>query len=304
MASLTTTGTLTKALLPGVKEWFGLSYSERQAQWKDLFDSEKSDRAFEETAQIVSPGLAVVKSEASPVTYDSEAQGYINRVTHVTYGLGMQISEEAIADNQYMTLAKRHAKQLGFSMRQTKETLAALMYSKAFDAAYPQADGASLISASHPTRAGLQSNKNAISGDLSEATLEDLVILVNQAKNSAGLQIMLKPQSLIVPSGLVFEAARILKSVQQSGSDTNDINALKALNIFPGGAVVNNYLVEPESWFIRTDLPSAMVHYQRRELKIEDDNDFNSETVRFKATERYSFGSTDWLGLFGSNGLA
>ncbi len=301
MPGVITTGSIPKALWPGVQHFWGIFYNEHDAQYKDLFDTESSYKNYEEDVQVVSFGLAPSKSQGSSVVYDSESQGFTNRSTHVSYALGYVVTREEMEDNLYPKVAKRRTQSLARSMMQTKENVGANIYNRGYSTSYPIYDGKPLLATDHPTQAGDQQNKLTVAADLSEASLENLCILARKATDDRGLKINLMPESLIVPPDLEFEATRILKSYLQSNSDTNDINALMALNKFPKGIKTNVYLTDDSAYFIRTDCP-GLVHYERSPIEFTQDNDFDTENFKAKAFERYSFTTYDWRSIYGSEG--
>lgn len=298
-----TSGNHPKALWPGVKAWFGRQYAEHQVEYTELFDMDTSDKSYEEVIELTGFGLAPAKAEGQGVQYDSETQGYLKRATHVAYALGYITTREERDDNQYEIVGKRRSKALAFSFRQTKETVAANVYNRATDSAYTGGDGKELLATDHPTASGSQSNELAVAADLSEASLEDLVIQIMGAQNSRGLRINLMPKKLIVPRQEWFNANRILKSVLQNDSAQNAVNALKATNAIPGGIVVNHYLTDPDQWFVRTNCPEGMVGYDRVKMEFSQDNDGDTMNAKAKGYERYSFVWGDWRSLFGSPGV-
>ena len=298
-----TTGAHPKALWPGIKAWWGRSYSEHQEEFPDLFDQETSDKAYEEDVEISGFGLAPVKQQGSGINYDTESQGSVSRYTHVAYALGYIVTWEELRDDLYEVVSKRRAKQLAFSMRQTKETIAANVYNNAFSSSYTGGDGVSLINTAHPTLTGNQSNQLTTAADLSEAAIEDLSIQVMQALNSRGLKISLMPQSLHVPTQTWYEANRILKSVLQNDTANNAINVLKATNVFPKGIKMNHYFTSATAWFIRTNAPEGMKHYVRDPVSFDTDNDFDTKNAKAASYERYSFGWSDWRGAYGTPGV-
>lgn len=298
-----TTGSHPKSLWPGVKAFFGKTYKEKPMVCDQVFSKMTSDKAYEEVVEETGFGLAPQKAEGASVSYDTDAQGYTTRFTNVTYGLGAIITREAIEDNQYESVASRKAAKLARSMRQTKENVHANVLNRAFTAAYAGGDGKELLATDHPSLAGNQSNELAVSADLSEASLEDLLILIRQATDSRGLRIQLEGQKLIVPPALSFEATRIVSSVNQSGTANNDINAMRALGLLPGGVVIWDYLSDTDAFFVTTDAPEGLLSFQRRALALSQDNDFDTENARMKATERYSVGWGDWRSVYGSPGI-
>lgn len=297
------TGSIAKALWPGVKEWFGLSYDEHSLEFKEIFKSEKSIRNFEEDVNVYGLGLAPVKNESSSISYAEMGQGFVKRYVHVTYGLGFILSREALEDNMYAELAKQKTEQLGFSMRQTKENVAANVLNRAFNSSYTGADGLELCSAVHlNSKGGTFSNELATAADLSEVSLEQMFIDIMGATDDAGMKISLMPEKLVIPRELCFEAERILKSSLQYDSANNAVNAIKSKGVLPGGYCVNHYLTDADAFFVKTNCPSGLKHYQRRDVGIDNDTDFDSENVKFKATERYDFSWTDPRGIYGSPG--
>ena len=300
-----TTGSLTKALWPGVNAWYGETYNEWPAEYPDLFEEQSSSKAFEEEVGVSGFGLAVEKAEGAGVSYDDARQSYINRYVNRTYALGFIITEEAIEDNQYnlAVLGRKDAKALAFSMRQTKEILAANVYNRAFNSSYVFGDAKELCATDHPLFAGgTFANELSVAADLSEASLEQACIDIAGFTNDRGLKIAVQPKSLIIPKELMFEATRILKSELQSNSANNDINALRIMGMFPGGVKVNHYLTDTDAWFVRTNCPEGMKYFNRVGNSFKPDNDFDTGNAKFKARFRCSFGNTDPRGIFGSPG--
>jgi len=266
-----------------------------------LFDITPSSMAYEEDVEVTGFGLAPVKGEGKATTYDSEQQGTVTRYTHVAYSLGYIVTKEEIMDNLYQTVSMRRTEALAFSMRQTKENVAANVYNRAFSGTYPGGDGVAMLSASHPTVSGTQSNIITVAADLSEQALEDLCIQIMDAKNSRGLDISLMPKSLHVATANAFEATRILNSPLQNDTANNAINALNDMGSIPK-VEVSHYFTDADAWFVRTNAPRGMIGYQRAAIEFTQDNDFDSENAKAKAYERYKFGFTDFRGVFGSAG--
>lgn len=303
--SVINTGAFSKALQPGVNTWYGIAYNDLEQQYKAIFKTETSDKYFEEDVGAYGTGLAVVKPEGEDITYDSMGQGFRQTYTHKTYALGFVISREAIEDNKYMELAKVRSEFLGKSMRQTKEIVAANVLNRAFNSSYAGADGLELCSTAHLlAKGGTFRNELATAADLSEASIEQAMIDIMDMKDDANLRIAVMPRKLVIPTALRFEADRILKSTLQNDTANNAINALKHQGVLPEGVVMNNYLTDSNAWFILTDCPNGLRHFQRRGMELENDTDFASDNVKFKASERYSFGFTDPRGVFGSPGAA
>lgn len=291
-----------KALWPGVKAWWGRQYNEHSPEYTDLFLSDTSDKAYEEDVQLTGFGLAPVKLQGGSVSYDDETQGYTTRYTHVVYGLGYIVTREAIEDGQYEVVSKRRAQANAFSMRQTKEIVAANVYNRAFNSSYTGGDGKELLATDHPSIAGTWQNELTTAADICESAIEDLLVLIMTVENEKGLKINLMPQSLHVAPAMWFETNRILKSVFQSDVTNNNINVLKSTNALPGGIKVNHYFSDSDAWFVRTNAPRGMIMYQRRAIEFTQDNDFDTENAKAKSTERYSFGWTDPRALWGSAG--
>lgn len=302
MAGVINTGSFAKALWPGVNAWWGKAYNDYPVEYTQLFDTYKSTKAFEEDVGVSSFGLAVQKSEGSPITYDSERQGFIQRYQHVVYALGFIITKEMMEDDQYDIVGQRRAQALARSLRQTKEILAANVYNRAFNGAYTYADGQPLLSSAHSNiTGGAWSNVLSTPSDLSEAALEQAVIDIAALRDDRGLLIAAKPKTLIIPPSLMFEANRILNSDGRVGTDLNDPNSIKAMGVIPK-IVVNHYLTDPDAWFIRTDIPNGMKYWERRADSFDMDNDFDTDNAKFKAQFRCSFGASDVRAIFGSPG--
>ena len=302
MAGVITTGNHPKALWPGMRKFWGREYSEHAQEWSQIFDTESSEKNYEEDTEVTGFGLAPIKTQAGAVSFDSETQGPTKRYTHVTYGLGYIVTREEQEDNLYETVSKRRIKALAFSVRQTEEIVAANILNRGFNSSYTGADGKELIATDHVTVDGPQSNELATPADLSEAALEDLMIQIMETKNSRGLRISLMPKKLIVAPSGAFDAERLLKSTLQSGTANNDVNAIKSMGLITGGAVVNHYLTDADAWFIQTNAPNGLMRFNRRTTEFKQDNDFDTENAKAKATLRFSVGWTDWRGMFGSAG--
>lgn len=307
--SVITTSSFAKALWPGVNTWYGEAYNQFPVEWDKLFEKNTSRRAFEEDVGASYFGLASVKNEGAPITYDSSRQGFTSRYNHVVYALGFVITREAVDDDLYDIVGKQKAQSLAFSMRQTKEIVAANVYNRAFNTSYVGGDGATLIacaggggSASAPNIAGgTYTNGVAVASDLSEAALEQAVIDMAGFTNDRGLKIAVRPKSLIIPVQLTFEAQRILKTEGRVGTDLNDLNAIKTMGLIPE-VIVNHYLTDADAWFIRTDVGNGLKYFERRGDEFAMDEDFDTENAKYKATARYSFGWTDRRAIYGSPG--
>jgi len=302
--ALINTGSFSKALWPGVNAWYGKAYDEFPVEWTDLFEQFTSRKGFEEDVGISSFGLAQIKPEGTAVNFDTETQGFITRYTHITYALGFIVTKEAFEDDQYDVVAERRARSLAFSMRQTKENVAANVYNRAFNTSYTGGDGVALLVNNHPNVAGgTSSNVLAVAANLSEAALEQAIIDLGKFTNDRGLRIQVMPKSMIIPIDLQFEAERILKSQYRVGTPNNDISALVSMGKFPSGIKLNHYLTSTTAWFIRTNVPDGMKYFTRRDDSFNEDNDWDTENAKFKATARYSYGWTDWRSLYGTPGV-
>lgn len=300
MATITRS-TMPDLLWPGIQAIFGINYEKIAKEYPRIFDVRKSNKAYEKVIEATGLGLAVVKTEGQSIVYDSPGQGPASVFTHVTYGLGYIITREAMEDNQYQEVAEANAAALPWSMNVTKETVHANILNRAFSSSYVGGDGVALLSASHPTANGTQSNL-LTAADLSESALEDAITAIATAKNSAGLPIAMRAMRLIVGPGQIFNATRILESDGRVGSANNDANAIKTLGMVPE-IVINHYLDDADAWFLQTNVPNGLISYQRRALDLENDTDFDTENKKHKATERYSAGWGDFRSLYGSAGV-
>ena len=292
---------LAKELEPGLKALFGLYYNNNENQHGEIFDTETSDRAFEEEVMLSGFGEAQVKSEGSAVSFDDANESFTARYTHETIALAFSITEEAVEDNLYDSIAKRYTKALARSMAQTKQIKAANILNNAF-ATTTYGDGQFLIDNDHPTvAAGNQSNLLAAS-DLNETSLEASLIAIGKFQDERGFKIAARGMKLIIPSDLQFVAERLTKTANRVGTSDNDINAVQSMGMMPQGFVVNNFLTDTNAFFIKTDVPNGLKHFQRAALKTAMEGDFDTGNMRYKARERYSFGASDWRGIFGSPG--
>ena len=302
MTSIISSGTHPKELWPGIKKIGGDTYNEGVPIWAQVFEKAKSDKAFEEYLERTSTGLGAIIAEGAGVTYDGTGQGYVTRATNVVYGLGAIVTQVAIEDNQYGSVAARLAKNLARSMRQTKEVVHANILNRAFSSSYVGGDGVCLISTAHPTVNGTQSNKLTVAADMSEASLEDAMTQLADTRDSRGLRIMVREKKLVAASANRWNSTRILSSTNQSGTANNDINAMKSEGVFPGGTVIWPYLSDADAWFIITDIEDGLISQQRRAYAFEQDNDFDTSNARMKATERYVPFWHDWRCIIGSEG--
>ena len=294
---------LAKELEPGLNALFGLEYKNYENQHAEIFDVENSDRAFEEEVMLSGFAQAQVKQEGSAVAFDNANESFTSRYTHETVALAFAITEEAVEDNLYDSIAKRYTKALARSMANTKQIKAANVLNNGFSSSFPGGDSKELFATDHPTvGAGDLSNELATSADLSETSLEQAMIDIAAFKDERGLKIAARGLKLIIPSELQFTAERILKSNQRVGTSDNDINALASKGMLPQGYVVNNFLSDTDAFFIKTDVPNGMKMFNRAAIKTAMEGDFDTGNMRYKARERYSFGFSDWRGMFGSPG--
>ena len=304
MSGIINSGSFSKALWPGVNAWYGNKYNEWEMKWDKLFDKYTSDRQFEEDVGITGFGLANTRGEGAPINYDSMKQGFITRYRHVEYALGFIVTRVMYEDDQYSLIQKR-AEALAYSMRQTKEIVAANIYNRAFAGAGnpTYGDGKTMLAQDHPNiSGGTWSNQIAVAADLSEAALETAYIDIRKFTNDRGLRISVNPKSIILPLELEFEATRILKSEYRVGTNNNDISALVATNKYAGMVVVNPYLTDNDAWFIRTDCPDGLKYFERVADTFATDNDFDTDNAKYKARSRYSFGITYPRAIYGSPG--
>ena len=302
MTGVITTGNIPKALWPGIKGWWGRFYDEHPVQYTDLFEIQQSEMSYEELVEVTGFGLAPVKPQGQAIEYDSEEQSTVSRFTNVAYALGFIVTWEETRDNLYMKVAKRRTQALAWSMRQTKENVSANVYNRGFNSTYTGGDGVEMLSTAHPSFSGNQSNELSVAADFSEASLEDLCIQIANAVNTRGLKIDIKPKSLIIPTSLMYEAQRVLKSVLQNDTANNAINALKVTNSIPEGIKVNNYLTDTDAWFVRTDCPESLILFERDPMMFEQDNDGDTKNIKYNAYERYIPKWADWRGIYGSPG--
>lgn len=301
-----TTGSIPKALWPGLQELFGVSYNKHPPTYKMLFDTVKSDKAYEEYVQVTGFGLGQFKPQGQSIAYDSQQQGFTTRLTNAAYALGYIVTQEEIEDNLYPKIAKSRTASLAFSMMQCKEVTTHLVYNRAFTSTYVGGDGVILCSTAHVNvSGGTYANTPTVASDLSEASYEDALIAIAGFADDKGLLINVKPKCLVVPRQEKFNALRLQKSVYQPGTANNDINATNYDNSVPGDTVVSVYLTSPHAWFIRTDAGgdgSGMVYQERTPIKFFQDNEFDTRNEKAGAMERYSVGWVDPRGLWGNNG--
>jgi len=293
---------LLKELLPGLNALFGLEYKQYGEEHKEIYETETSERSFEEETKLSGFSAAPVKPEGQAIAYDNAQEAWTARYNHETIALGFSITEEAVEDNLYDSLSKRYTKALARAMAYTKQVKAASVLNNGFAAGYTGGDGQPLFSASHPLISGGTNSNRLTASDLNETSLEAAVIQIAGWTDERGLLIAAKPNKLIVPPALMFTAKRLLDTELRVATADNDINALKAMGSIPGGYTVNHFLTDPNGWFLTTDVPNGMKHFVRTPLQNSMDGDFDTGNVRYKSRERYSFGWSDPLGMFGSPG--
>ena len=293
---------LAKELEPGLNALFGLEYKNYENQHAEIYDTENSDRAFEEEVMLSGFDKAAVKSEGAAVVYDSAQETYTARYQHETIALAFSITEEAVEDNLYDKISTRYTKALARSMAQTKQLKAAAILDGAFTTS-TGGDGVALCATNHPVIAGTFANELGTPADLSETSLEQSLIDIAKMTDERGLKIAAKGMKLIIHPSQQFAAERIMKSALRVGTADNDANAMKSMGMIPQGFVVNNFLADTESFFIKTDVPNGMKHMVRAPIKTAMEGDFETGNVRYKARERYSFGFSDPRGIFGSPGV-
>jgi hypothetical protein len=293
---------LVKELEPGLNALFGLEYNRYENQHAEIFTTETSDRAFEEEVMLSGFANASVKPEGSAVTFDNAQETYTARYQHETVALAFAITEEAIEDNLYDRLSSRYTKALARSMANTKQVKAANVLNRAFNSSFTGGDGKELCATDHPTIFGTVKNELSTAADLSETSIEQALIDINAFTDERGLKIAARGMKLIIPSDLQFTAQRIMNSDNRVGTADNDINAIKSMGMIPQGYVVNNYLTDTDAFFIITDVPNGLKYFERSPIKTSMEGDFDTGNVRYKARERYSFGFSDFRGIFGSPG--
>lgn len=294
---------LLKELLPGLNALFGLEYARYGEEHKEIYETESSDRSFEEETKLAGFAAAPLKSEGAAIAYDNAQEAFTARYNHVTIALGFSLTEEAVEDNLYDSLSARYTKALARSMANTKQVRAANVLNNGFNAAFLGGDGVTLFNAAHPTvSGGGNSNRPAVGVDLSEAALEAAVIQIAAWTDERGLLIAAKPRRLIIPPALQFVATRLLDTQLRVGTADNDLNALRNNGSIPDGYSVNHFLTDANAFFLTTDVPNGMKHFERTPLTTSMDGDFDTGNVRYKARERYSFGWSDPLGVWGSPG--
>ena len=294
---------LVQELEPGLNALFGLEYSRYENEHTEIFDTENSDRAFEEEVMLSGFGEAPVKGEGAAVSYDYAQETFTARYSHETVALAFALTEEAIEDNLYDSISARYTKALARSMSQTKQVKAANVLNNGFSTSFPGGDGKPLMTTDHPTlTAGDQSNEPSTAADLNETSLENAMIDIAAFKDERGLKTNVQARKLIVPPALQFVADRLINTPNRVGTSDNDINALRNMSMLPDGYVVNHFLTDTDAFFIKTDAPNGLKHFVRSPMSTGMEGDFETRNMRYKARERYSFGFSDWRGIYGSPG--
>ena len=293
---------LAKELEPGLNALFGLEYDRYEKEHEQIFETETSDRAFEEETMLSGFGTAPVKAEGAAISFDDAQETFTARYTHETIALAFSITEEAIEDNLYDRLAARYTRALARSMSQSKQIKAASILNNAFSTSSPVGDGAALCSSSHPSISGNQRNLLSTASDLNETSLEQMLIDIAGLTDERGLKIAVRGMKLIIPKELQFIAERVMNSNLRSGTSDNDANAINNMGMIPEGAVVNHFLTDTDAFFIKTDAPNGFKLFQRTPIRTAMEGDFDTGNSRFKARERYSFGVSDWRCVFGTPG--
>jgi len=294
---------LLKELLPGLNALFGMEYERYGEEHKEIYETESSERSFEEETKLAGFSAAPVKNEGSAIAYDNAQEAWTARYNHETIAMGFSITEEAMEDNLYDSLSARYTKSLARGMAYTKQVKGAAILNNGFTSSYTYGDGVSLFSTAHPlVNGGVNANRPTTGADLNETSLENAVIGIAAWTDERGLLIAAKPKKLIIPPALMFVATRLLETSLRVGTTDNDINALKNNGSIPGGYTVNHFLTDTNAWFLTTDVPNGLKHFVRMPLATSMDGDFDTGNQRYKARERYSFGVSDPLGVYGSPG--
>jgi len=292
---------ISQELVPGLNALFGLEYKRYMQEWEKIFETQTSEKAYEEDVKLAGFALAPVKPEGESIQFDEAGEVYTARYNHETIALAFAITEEAVEDNLYESLSARYTKALARSMAQTKNVKGAAILNNAFNPLFPGGDGVSLCNANHPLLAG-GTNSNVSAADLNETSLEAAVIQMAAWVDDRGLLIAAQPKLLVIPPALTFVAARLLDSALRPGTSDNDTNVFFNNGVIPQGSYVNHFLLDPDAWFVTTDIPDGLKHFNRVPLKTATEGDFDTGNLRYKSRERYSFGWSDPLGIFGSPG--
>lgn len=292
-----------KELIPGLNALFGLEYKKYAEEHTAIYETESSDKSFEEETKLSGFGAAPVKAEGAAMSYDNAQEAFTARYVHETIVLGFSLTEEAMEDNLYASLGARYTKALARAMAHTKQVKAASILNNGFSASFPGGDGVALFSTVHPlVGGGVNANRPTTGADLNETSLENAIIGISAWTDERGLLIAQQPTKLLVPPALMFVAKRLLDTDGRVGTADNDINAMKSMGSLPGGYSVNHYLTDPNAWFLKTDVPNGLKHFNRISMKTGTDGDFDTGNMRYKARERYSFGWSDPLAMYASPG--
>lgn len=302
MPGLITTGNHPKALWEGIQRWWGRQYDKQPKFHAEIFEVKGSNKAYEEDVEVTGFGLAPVKPEGGDISWDSESQGGVTRYTHVAYGLGYMWTFEEQDDNLYEVVGRRRTTALAFSMETTRQIVAANFFNRGFNTAFTYGDGKAAFVTDHPVASGTQSNALNPAADFAESSLEDLLIQIMDAKNSRGLNIALRPEDLVIPNNLMFEAIRVLKSEFQNDTPNNAVNAVRTAGLLGKAPIVNPYLTDTDAWFVKTNAPAGWTFINRRDMSFDKDNDFNSKNLKAASYMRFSVGQTDFRGGFASQG--
>ena len=294
---------LLKQLLPGLNALFGMEYKRYGEEHTEIYETETSDRSFEEEQKLSGFGAAPVKSEGAAVAYDNAQEAWTARYVHETIAMGFSITQEAVEDNLYDSLSSRYTKALARAMAHTKQVKAASVLNNAFNGSFAGGYGVALCATNHPlVSGGVNANRPTVGVDLNETSLENAVIQITQWTDERGLLIAARPRKLVLPPALMFVAKRILDSELRVSTSDNDINAMRSLGTIPGGYTVNHWLTDPNAWFLMTDVPNGLKHFVRSPMATGSEGDFDTGNMKYKARERYSFGWSDPLGIWGSSG--
>jgi hypothetical protein len=304
MPGVINTGSHPKLLWPGIRAIWGQVYDAHPTEYTDLYDTKSSNRAYEQDVQVTGFGLAPLKAQGAPVSYDSEMQGWVTTYVHLAYALGYIVTYEELQDNLYKEVSQRRAQANAFSINQTVENVGAFLYNNAFTTTFfAMPDGQPLISTAHVNATGgTFSNRLTTPADLSEASLEDMSIQIMDARMDRGLKIAVQPRSLHIAPNEWYNANRILESVLQNNTNLNAINVLKATNAYPEGIKMNHYFTDPDAWFVRTNIPNGMTMFWRNKPQFDQDNDFDTKNAKAATYMRFSVGATDPRGIYGSPG--
>lgn len=294
-----------KELEPGLNALFGLTYNDYPDEWSEVFDTESSEKAFEEEVMLSGFGLAATKAEGNAISYQDAQEVWTARYDHETVAMGFVITREAMEDNLYDNIAKRYTKAMARAMKQTKETKGAAIINRAFNTSYTGGDGKELCATDHPLLSGgTLANRPTTDADLNETSLEDAIIQISKWTDERGLKVQVKPRKVLVPTDLAFVIERLMASNLRVGTADNDTNAIRSMGAIPQGYAVNHYLADTDAWYILTDAPDGLKHFQRRGMETGMEDSFDTESMKYKASERYSFGWSDWRSIWGTSGAA